>query len=60
VTVAERGSPNHEVSAAFVRAIQWLRIGLLPNAGGWLDQSAKLVMALEIILDEESALSAQR
>jgi hypothetical protein len=60
LTITERGSPNHKVCAAFVRARQWLRIGLLPNAGGWLDQSAKLVMALEIILDEESALSTQR
>jgi len=39
------------------RARRWLRAGCLPSAGGWLDQSARLVAALEVIMSEETRKS---
>jgi hypothetical protein len=41
----------------YFRARRWLRTGFLPSRGGWLEQSARLVAALEVIMDEEMANS---
>jgi len=38
----------------YFRARRWLRAGCLPAKGAWLDQSARLVAALEIIMNEET------
>jgi len=41
----------------YFRARRWLRAGFLPSGGGWLEQSACLVAALEAIMNEEIAVS---
>jgi hypothetical protein len=50
-----RGCPFKIVtrqSANFLRAFQFYRNGYLPNTGGWIDQSAKLIDAFEVIEKE--------
>jgi len=50
-----RGCPFRIVtrqSASFIRAFQFYRQGYLPNAGGWIDQSAKMLDAFEVIEKE--------
>ncbi len=40
---------------SYFRAHRWLRAGFLPRAGGWLEQDARTVAALEVIMHEEGA-----
>ena len=53
-----RGCPFKIVtrqSANFLRAFNLFRLGYLPNPGAWLEQSAKMLDAFEVI---EKALQA--
>ncbi len=40
----------------YLRIRSWLRLGFLPAEGGWLDQSARVIAALEVIVSEERKL----
>lgn len=55
-----RGCPLKHVtraSAAFLRAFNFFRLGYLPNAGGWLDQPAKLLDAFDVIEKEVNEMN---
>jgi hypothetical protein len=39
-------------SANFLRAFQFYKQGYLPNEGGWINQSAKMIDAFEVIEKE--------
>ena len=50
-----RGCPFKLVthkSANFIRAFNFMKRGFLPNAGGWIEQSAKLLDAFDVIEKE--------
>ena len=58
-----RGCPFKIVtrqSANFIRAFNFYRLGYLPNAGGWTEQSAKLLDAFEVIEKELKAIETER
>lgn len=58
-----RGCPFKIVtrqSANFIRAFQFYKQGFLPNQGGWVDQSAKMIDAFEIIEKELQAIEVDR
>jgi len=58
-----RGCPFKIVtrqSANFLRAFQFFRQGYLPNAGGWIDQSAKMLDAFELIEKELQEIELER
>jgi hypothetical protein len=45
-------------SFEYIRAYNFYKNGFLPNAGGWLDQPAKLLDAFNII-DREAAKASR-
>lgn len=49
---------TEDVAAAFA-AYHMLEAGILPVAGGWLDQSEDFVKAVEIINGERSAIDRE-
>lgn len=58
-----RGCPFKIVtrqSANFLRAFQFYKEGYLPNAGGWIDQSAKMIDAFEVIEKELQSIETDR
>ncbi len=58
-----RGCPFKIVtrqSANFLRAFQFYRQGYLPNGGSWIDQSAKMLDAFEVIEKELQAIEVER
>ncbi|MFH2146290.1 MAG: hypothetical protein ABII75_09750 [Candidatus Omnitrophota bacterium] len=58
-----RGCPFRIVtrqSANFLRAFQFYKEGYFPNAGSWLDQSAKMLDAFEVIDKELQAIELER
>lgn len=36
-------------SISYIKAYNWLQKGFLPSPGGWMEQSAKFINAMEII-----------
>ena len=58
-----RGCPFKIVtrqSANFIRAFNFYRLGYLPNTGGWIEQSAKLLDAFEVIEKELKAIETEK
>jgi len=58
-----RGCPFKIVtrrSANFLRAFQFYKQGYLPNEGSWLDQSAKMLDAFEVIEKELQAIELEK
>ena len=58
-----RGCPFKIVtrqSANFLRAFQFYKQGYLPNGGNWIDQSAKMLDAVEVIEKELQAIDLER
>ena len=58
-----RGCPFKIVtrqSANFLRAFQFYKQGYLPNSGSWVDQSAKMLDAFEVIEKELQAIELER
>lgn len=58
-----RGCPFKIVtrqSANFLRAFQFYRNGYLPNQGAWIEQSAKMLDAFEVIDKEIQAIEIER
>ena len=58
-----RGCPFKIVtrqSANFLRAFQFYKQGFFPNNGNWLDQSAKMLDAFEVIEKELQAVDLER
>jgi len=47
-------------SANFLRAFQFYRSGYLPNQGAWIDQSAKMLDAFEVIEREIKEIELER
>jgi hypothetical protein len=47
-------------SANFIRAFNFYRQGYLPNPGAWLEQSAKMLDAFEVIEKELQAIETER
>lgn len=53
-------------SVEYIRAYNFFQKGYLPNPGGWMDQPAKLIEAIELIetqvqrIDEEEIKRARR
>jgi hypothetical protein len=59
VTDSERGEIEIQSLLPYVRARRWLRFGILPASGGWLDQGARLVTALDVMLGEEALIGCR-
>jgi len=47
-------------SANFLRAFNFYRQGYLPNQGGWIEQSAKMLDAFEVIEKELQAIEIEK
>jgi len=47
-------------SADFIRAFNFYELGFLPNAGGWLEQPAKMLDAFEVISKELKKMEAEK
>lgn len=47
-------------SANFIRAFNFYRLGYLPNSGSWLEQSAKMLDAFEVIERELQAIELEK
>ena len=47
-------------SANFLRAFNFYRQGYLPNSGGWINQSAKMLDAFDAIEKELQAIELER
>jgi len=47
-------------SADFIRAFNFYELGYLPNAGGWLDQPAKMLDAFEVITKELKKIEEEK
>ena len=47
-------------SADFIRAFNFYERGYLPNPGGWIEQSAKLLDAFEVIEKELKKIEAEK
>ena len=47
-------------SLLYLQAYKHYQVGVMPSAGGWLEQPAKLLDALAVIEDELAIISSEK